>query len=60
MSWRARLRDGVDLVETVGEEADANARVGMTRRRQVSKMVSDNCAHGGGRGTSRRLRYRQS
>jgi hypothetical protein len=53
VSWRATLRDGVDLVEAVGEEGDANARVGMTRRRQVSKMVSDNCAHGGGRGTSR-------
>jgi len=50
VSWRVRLRDGVDLVETAaGEEAKANVRVGMTRR-QVSKMVSDNCAHGGGRG----------
>jgi hypothetical protein len=55
VSWRARLSDGIDLIETAtSEEAKANARVGMTRRRQVSKMVNDNCAYGGGRGTSRR------
>jgi len=47
---RARDGDGIDLVETAaGEETDINVRIGVTRRRQV-KMVSDDRAHGGGRG----------